>query len=112
MSKHPFKCLLAAALMGSCWSATRYPEPLPLPLTPDPAPIPDDAGQDPPEGAHTACWRACQRLVQLGCPAALPTPEGVTCTQVCTNAEQSGVVSFGPDCVAHSVSCAAAEACR
>lgn len=57
------------------------------------------------------CARACAALARMGCAEAQPTTNGAPCAAVCENAEQSGVVSFNPECVASAESCSIAAHC-
>jgi len=63
---------------------------------------------DPPKPV-AACEAACARLVELGCDAGQPTPEGTTCVQVCEDTERTGWTTMHPDCVAEAASCEEAE---
>lgn len=71
--------------------------------TPVPPPVP-------PPGTPT-CDTACARLEALGCPAAKPTPAGDPCQAVCANLEDSGIITYGVECVTKAESCAEADAC-
>lgn len=64
----------------------------------------------PPLGAPS-CDTACERLEQLHCPSAKPTPAGASCVQVCTNIEDSGYVEYGVACVTNAESCDKADHC-
>jgi hypothetical protein len=113
--------IFAALALVACQSC----HPVLGPFPPDPAPQPDpapapwdaapDAGPKPPPAPSPvpsgACAAACAHLAALGCPEAKPTPKGATCTDVCLNAEDSGVLSMQPDCVVRAVDCPAANAC-
>lgn len=85
------RAALVALLVGAC-------SPQPFPLDP-PRPPPPDAG------TLSDCELACARLAELGCPEAKPTPAGASCVDVCWNAEDSGVVTLDPACVARTTSC-------
>lgn len=67
----------------------------------------------PPVEAGTAadCEAACQRLTDLDCPEAQPTPDGGSCVDVCRNAEGTGYVTLDPHCIAQGTTCAAVGAC-
>lgn len=109
------KAILFAALLASTCEYGPFPKPPPQPEPPSPWDVgPGDAAPPDEEtdaASHTPCYRACQRLKQLDCPEAKPTAAGATCTQVCQNAEDSGVVSLNPECVARAASCSIAKAC-
>ena len=62
----------------------------------------------PPSG----CARVCERLAELKCPEAEPTPEGQTCEQVCDNVQASGIVQLNTGCIANAASCDAALECQ
>jgi hypothetical protein len=107
--------LLLSALLASTCEVGPFPKPPPQPEPPspwdnwpppDPAPAPEDDA-----ATHTPCYQACKQLAKLGCPEAQPTTGGATCTQVCQNVEDSGVVSMNPSCVARAESCSIAKAC-
>jgi hypothetical protein len=72
---------------------------------PTPGPAPVDAG------LLDDCRRACQRLAELKCPEAEPTPDGGTCVDVCWNAESSGYVTMRPACVAEITACDQIDDC-
>ena len=59
-----------------------------------------------------ACDAACDHLRALGCPAGAPTPNGVTCTQVCFETERTGWESWGAACVREARSCDDANRCH
>ena len=61
--------------------------------------------------ATASCATACERLVELGCPAAEPTPKGASCEEVCLNAERSGLALWGVNCITSAPDCAAADEC-
>jgi hypothetical protein len=106
--------LLLSALLASTCEVGPFPKPAPQPSPPSPWDTPSDAATPPDEvdaASHTPCYLACQKLASLGCPEAKPTAAGATCTQVCNNAESSGVLSMNPSCVAHAESCSIAKAC-
>lgn len=74
--------------------------------SPPPAPAPRvDAG------SPADCQAACDRLAELGCEEAQPTPGGASCVEVCNNTEQSGAVTLDPACVATIATCAAIDGC-
>ena len=108
--------LLLSSLLASTCELGPFPKPAPQPEPPSPWDSPADAALPAPEevdaAAHTPCYLACKQLEKLGCPEAKPTTGGATCTQVCTNVESSGVVSFNPSCVASAKNCAQAKACH
>ena len=109
------KAALLVALLASSCELGPFPKPPPQPEPPSPWDSAHDAAppdEDVDAAAHTPCYQACQRLKALGCPEAEPTAAGATCTQVCTNAETSGVVSFNPTCVARAQSCSLARRCQ
>lgn len=102
---------LCALFASTCQVGPFPPSPAPSPQpTPAPAPSPDPAPQPAPTPS-SACAAACARFAALGCQEAKPTAAGASCVAVCQNAEDSGVISLGPDCVAHADSCASATAC-
>ncbi len=90
--------LLAALLLAATCDP---PPPLP-PLVPPERP---DAGD------VADCEAACQRLAELGCEEAQPTPHGATCVEVCDNVESSGATTLVPGCVAEADSCEQARGC-
>lgn len=79
--------------------------PKPLPVVP--VPSPGDAGD-----VEATCVTACARLTELGCLAALPTPEGASCVTVCQNIQESGVMLWNLDCVSKATNCKAADFCN
>jgi len=94
--------LLATVIMacGACRDA---------PVTP---PVPGDGGAGgAPPAVLDPCERACQRLAELGCAESQPTEGGASCTEVCRNLEESGVVSLDPACVELVVQCEDVDAC-
>jgi hypothetical protein len=117
------KSLFALVALALCACQSCHPVIGPFPPDPAPAPQPDppspwdaapDAGPPAPPPAPApagACAAACSRLAALGCPEAKPTPNGATCTDVCLNAEDSGVLSMQTDCVVQASDCPAARAC-
>lgn len=84
--------LLVLVLISGC------PKPVPVP------PVP------PIDGA--TCDTACDRLRELGCEAAQPTPAGESCEAVCENVQASGIVKFDLDCRSTAPSCDAIDACE
>jgi hypothetical protein len=79
-----------------------------------PRPKPVDAG------TAADCVAACGKLAELGCVEGQPTPgvdrkpgtaDDVPCEEVCTNVEESGVVTLDPRCVVQIVTCEEIEAC-
>jgi len=80
-----------------------HPGCVPTPVTPHPQPV--DAG------TPADCKAACDRLAELDCPEAQPTPEGGTCVDVCLNVEQSGYTTLDPLCLARATTCDAVQAC-
>jgi len=107
--------LMLAVAVLSC-ELGPFPKPPPQPEPPSPWDNPGDAAPDPePEddaATRSPCAKACAHLKALGCDEAKPTPSGATCTQVCANAEASGVVSMAPDCVAKAETCPIARRCQ
>jgi len=51
-----------------------------------------------PSVTPAGCVEACQRLRELGCPEAAPTPRGAPCVAVC---EAAGAL-LDPQCVAEA----------
>lgn len=116
--------LLLSALLASTCQVGPFPKPSPQPEPPSPwpdDPTPDgqaDAAPAPPPpppaadaGPMRPCEAACARYAFLKCKQAQPTPDGASCVDVCENVESSGVMSLGPDCVAHAARCEDADAC-
>lgn len=63
-------------------------------------------------GDHaTACERACERMRQLGCEEAEPTPRGESCESVCTNALAEGQ-PLDPECVSRVAACDGLASCQ
>jgi len=52
-----------------------------------------------------ACAAACDRLAELECEAAQPTPEGATCLMICLDTERTHWTTMHPACVAVAESC-------
>jgi hypothetical protein len=52
-----------------------------------------------------ACAAACDRLAELECEAAQPTPEGATCLMICLDTEGTHWTTMHPACVAVAESC-------
>lgn len=83
----------------------------PGPVSPSP-PI-DDAGYDETDAASAAtCAGWCRHASALRCEAAKPTPKGVSCTVVCTNLQESGVVVWNLRCRISASTCDLADACE
>lgn len=97
------KILFALALLLSA-----CPRPLPPPTPPTPGTA--DAG--PPDEAKRPCLAVCRTLARLGCPAAAPTPEGASCTRVCENVQNSGVLTWKIDCMKKAKTCDEADQCN
>ena len=57
-----------------------------------------------PVAGTSTCADACARGSALRCEWATPTPSGVTCEEVCTNADNVGL-SWRKDCLATTNSC-------
>lgn len=74
---------ILAIVLTSCW---------PTPTTPS-------------VGDPEACPDACERLRDLGCRAAEPTPEGVTCLAICLDTEATGWTTMHPSCIAVAETC-------
>jgi hypothetical protein len=89
-------CLTMAALffIAGC------PRPIPPPVPPADV----DAGV-------ATCETACARLQAMGCRSGDPTPRGAPCVEVCRNTEESGLVSWGVECVTRAMSCSSADTC-
>lgn len=87
--------VVCAALNLAC-----VPKPPPIPVPPQP-----------PIGEPT-CADACQRLDQLGCDAAKPTPRGHSCLEVCRNVQESGIVTWDLRCLVSATSCTVADRCQ
>ena len=64
----------------------------------------------PPPGSAT-CGDVCKRLAELECPAAKPTPNGVSCTAVCENVQASNLIRWNLDCMAAALTCETADRC-
>ena len=110
-------CILLALLVVGAFGCELgpFPKPPPQPEPPSPWDTPTDAAPPEPEevdaAVHSPCYLACKQLAKLGCDEAKLTAGGATCVTVCQNTESSGVVSMGPDCIAHAESCSIARAC-
>lgn len=63
-----------------------------------------------PEGE--TCASACANATRLNCDFAEPTANGVTCEQVCTEAQATGLTKLNLKCRTQATSCEAAEACE
>lgn len=59
-----------------------------------------DAGTDAGDDLRAQCQAACDRFDALDCEQAQPTPEGVSCVDVCLNVEREGILSIDPVCIA------------
>ena len=94
--------MLAMVLVAGCTTCTPIPGP-----GPGPGPTTTTFTLTNP----ATCEDACKRLGELGCPAAKPTEKGTTCTEVCENAEHSGLTLWGTRCMVRATSCAEADAC-
>jgi len=79
------------------------PPPAPTPPTPDAA----DSG-----GPSATCEAWCSHAADLKCEAAKPTAKGATCTVVCLNVQNSGVVVWNLRCRVAATSCALADECE
>lgn len=109
------RALLISALLASTCEVGPFPKPAPQPEPTSPWDTLADAApptDDTDAAAHTPCYAACQQLAKLGCSEAKPTAAGATCTQVCMNAESSGIVSINSSCVAAASTCAKARSCE
>lgn len=71
----------------------------------------DGDGSDAGEVLLDPCERACRHLADLHCAEAESTDEGGTCVEICTNMEDSGVLSFNPECVAKVAQCIEVDSC-
>ncbi len=100
---------LACALLAQACAVGPSPKPTPQPEPPSPWDNPPPEARD--AAPSSGCAAACQRLASLGCQESQPTAKGASCVDVCQNAEDSGVISLGPDCIVHADSCASAKAC-
>lgn len=58
-----------------------------------------------------ACAKACSHFADLDCEEAKPTNGGISCTQVCVNMQESGLISYDLACAATVTSCEAISAC-
>jgi hypothetical protein len=61
---------------------------------------------------EAGCAAACDHLRALHCPAAVPTPEGATCEDVCVTVQRSGILTWDLECRARAASCDAIDACE
>lgn len=68
------------------------------PINPTPAPQPAD------------CAAICAHGYELGCAWARPTPNGVTCPQVCEDANT--IMPWSSECLASAATCEEADRCR
>lgn len=57
-----------------------------------------------------SCEEACQRGRALSCEWAEPTPGGIACEVVCTDADTP--IPWNRDCIVKAESCEAAESCQ
>jgi hypothetical protein len=69
-----------------------------------PAPL-----RDAPQASVAA---VCEHYRILGCEGGKPTPAGVPCEVVLTNAIASGMLRLNMDCRASATSCQAVDACE
>lgn len=83
----------------------------PGPVAPTPS---TDAGHDAAEDDARAatCANWCKHATALRCEAAKPTPKGVSCTVVCINLQDSGVVVWNLRCRISASTCALADECE
>jgi len=86
-----FAAIVLLLAMGA--SGCQHPAP-PSPITP---------------GGAT-CADVCSRYRQLGCAAGQPTAHGVSCEEVCSNAQ--GLLHQNLACRAAAASCDAADHCE
>lgn len=63
-----------------------------------------------PPPAPANCVAVCAHGSELGCAWAQPTPNGVTCVQVCEDANT--ILPWSSACMASALTCAEADACR
>ena len=99
--------LVVLALLGT-GSGKCSPNP-PTPIV-DAAPAPTPVVDAAPAPTAPSCATACARAAVLGCNYAAPSPDGVTCTAVCQNAQQ--FVPWDLTCRTNITSCAAVLNCK
>lgn len=87
----PVLLLALAALLAMAFSSC-------TPINPTPAPQPAD------------CAAVCAHGFDLGCAWSRPTPNGVTCVQVCEDANT--ILPWSSECLASAATCEEADRCR
>lgn len=70
---------------------------------------PTPADDDDPD-IRAQCQAACDRFASLGCEQAQPTPEGVSCVDMCANVEGEGTLTIDPQCITNAAVAGAAGA--
>lgn len=65
-----------------------------------------------PTPSPAECPHLCDHMLIMNCPGAKTTPKGATCVEICTNVQNSGVISWDMQCRLTAATCAAMDECE